>query len=97
LRSEISSGMRGETFSLLRGRRIEASTPIEEEVRREVTTEVKEVIEGEEERRELSTGEEKGSSSGTEERGNFKPVGLSAGRKETGVRAKTVEERTLLG
>jgi len=94
LRSEILSGMRGETFS-----RTEVSTPTEEEeeVRREVTTEAKEVIEEEEGRMELSIGEEKGSSSGTEERGNFKPVGLSAGRKETGVRAKTVEERTLLG
>ena len=83
LRSEISSGMREETFFLLRGRRTEVSTPIEEEVRREVTTEAKEVIE-EEERRELSTGEEKGSSSGTEEKGNFKQVGPLAGRRETG-------------
>ena len=84
LRSEISSGMREETFFLLRGRRTEVSTPIEEEVRREVTIEVKEVIEKEEERRELSTGEEKGSSSGTEEKGNFKQVGPLAGRRETG-------------
>jgi len=83
--------MRGETFS-----RTEVSTPTEEEVRREAYTEVKEVIE-EEGRREFSPGEEIGSSSGTGEKGNFKPVGLSAGRRETGVKAKTVEERTLPG
>ena len=71
--------MRGETFS-----RTEVSTPTEEEVRREAYTEVKEVIEEEEGRREFSPGEEIGSSSGTGEKGNFKPVGLSAGRRETG-------------
>ena len=80
MRSEILSGMRGEMFS-----RTEVSTPTEEEgeVRREAYTEVKEVIE-EEGRREFSPGEEIGSSSGTGEKGNFKPVGLSAGRRETG-------------
>lgn len=93
MRSEILSGMRGETFS-----RTEVSTPTEEEeeVRREVTTEAKEVIE-EEGRREFSPGEERGSSSGTGEKGNFKPVGLSAGKRETGVKAKIVEGRTLPG
>ena len=80
MRSEILSGMKGEMFS-----RTEVSTPTEEEeeVRREAYTEVKEVIE-EEGRREFSPGEEIGSSSGTGEKGNFKPVGLSAGRRETG-------------
>ena len=74
--------MRGEMFS-----RTEVSTPTEEEgeeeVRREAYTEVKEVIE-EGGRREFSPGEEIGSSSGTGEKGNFKPVGLSAGKRETG-------------
>ena len=82
------SGMRGEMFSLLRGSRTEVSTHIEEEeeVRREVTTEAKEVIEEEEEMKEVFTGEEeKGSnSSGTGEKGNFKPAGPLAGRRETG-------------
>jgi len=55
------------------------------------------VVIEEEERRELSTGEEKGSSSDTGEKGNFRPVGPLAGRRETGVKAKTVEERTLPG
>lgn len=75
------SGMRGEMFSLLRERRREASIPTEEE---------------EEERTELTIGEERGSSSSTEERGNFKPAGLLVERRETGVKAKTAEERTLL-
>jgi len=77
------SGMRGEMFSLLRERRREASIPTEEE-------------EEEEERTELTIGEERGSSSSTEERGNFKPAGLLVERRETGVKAKTAEERTLL-
>jgi len=89
LRSGILSETRGETFSLLRGRLIEISTPTEEEA--------KEDIEEEEGRREVSTGEERGSSRGTGEKGNFKPAGLLVGRRETGVRAKTVEGRTLLG
>ena len=62
------SGMRGEMFSLLRERRREASIPTEEE----------------EERTELTIGEERGSSSSTEERGNFKPAGLLVERRETG-------------
>ena len=108
------SETRGETFSLLKERQI--STPTEEEA--------KEDIEEEEGRREVSTGEERGSSRGTGEKGNFKPAGLLAGRRETGgfytpssvltlnidnstyilqmyfnvgVRAKTVEGRTLPG
>jgi len=96
LRSGILSEMRGETFSLLRGRRTEISTPTEEEAKEDIEEEEKEDIE-EEERREVSTGEERGSSSGTGEKGNFKPAGLLAGRRETGVRAKTVEGRTLPG
>ena len=69
------SETRGETFSLLR--EIQISTPTEEEA--------KEDIEEEEERRELPTGEERGSSSSdTGEKENFKPAGLSAGRSETG-------------
>ena len=78
------SEMRGETFSLLRGRRTEISTPTEEEVKEDIEEEVKEDIEEEEGRREVSTGEERGSSSGTGEKGNFKPAGLLAGRRETG-------------
>ena len=38
----------------------------------------------EEERTELTIGEERGSSSSTEERGNFKPAGLLVERRETG-------------
>jgi len=97
LRSGILSEMRGETFSLLRGRRTEISTPTEEEAKEDIEEEEKEDIEEEEGRREVSTGEERGSSSGTGEKGNFKPAGLLAGRRETGVRAKTVEGRTLPG
>jgi len=90
LRSGILSEKRGEIFSLLRGRWTEISTPTEEEVKEDIEEE-------EEGRREVSTGEERGSSRGTGEKGNFKPAGLLVGRRETGVRAKTVEGRTLLG
>ena len=77
------SEMRGETFSLLRGRRTEISTPTEE-AKEDIEEEEKEDIEEEEGRREASTGEGRGSSSGTGEKGNFKPAGLLAGRRETG-------------
>ena len=84
LRSGILSEMRGETFSLLRGRRTEISTPTEEEAKEDIEEEEMEDIEEEEGRREVSTGEERGSSRGTGEKGNFKPAGLLAGRRETG-------------
>ena len=76
MRSGILSEKRGEIFSLLRGRWTEISTPTEEEV--------KEDTEEEEGRKEVSTGEERGSSRGTGEKGNFKPAGLLVGRRETG-------------